>query len=215
MGEGDLKSFLAWVALNEDIAEVLDKKDGSANILEEAFQQLGKHQEGVTKRYEYAGINTGLIKSDDTFLYLASDEENEKAFIMAYDILSSSPCNNIDCQEQILCARETRSRSRNARRYFGNTRGISICRTSSEKNRRSSSRSGSCYVHGSIVWSYLFELIEDREIRGAPDTLKAKPLGIERCNKVCGNSSSDTCDLVEPKALSSSKPVKKFHRRIS
>ena len=189
MSEGDLKSFLAWVALNDDIADVLEENDRSGNILEEAFKQLGKFQEGATKNDELAGINTGLITDDDTFLFLASDEENESAFIMAYDILSSNPCKEIGCQEKILCARESRQRSYSSYRYFGSTRGTALCRTSSEDSRRSS-RSGFCYVHGSSVWSYLYELIDDGEIKGAPDELEKKPLGVERCNSVCGSRSS-------------------------
>jgi len=200
MSEGDLKSFLAWVAINEDIAEVLDKKDRSGQILEEAFKQLGEHQEGAISKSEFVGLNTGLITVDDTFFALTAEYDNEEAFIMAYDILNSGSCRTITCQEQILCARENRSRSSSARRIFGYSR-TNICRTSA--NTRSSYRSASCYVHGSAVWSFLYELIEDKDIRGAPKALKAKPLGVTRCNQVCGKnlSKSDTCNLYNPKAL--------------
>ncbi len=202
MSEGDLKSFLAWVALNEDIARVLSNKDRSGKILEKAFDELGRLQDGVTKHYEFIGLNTGLITDDDTFFYLASDEDNEKAFAMAYDILNSGSCRSITCQQQILCAREHRSRSRSSRRLFGNTRGISLCRTSSEA-RRSSRSSNTCYVHGSSVWSYLYDLIDDKEIRRAPSEFRVKPLGVKRCNDVCGRTSSKNqkCSLFNPEEL--------------
>ncbi len=192
MGEGDLKSFLAWVALNDDIAKVLEDEDRSGKILEEAFKRLGRFQEGVTGDYEHMGLNVGLITEDDTFFYLAADEENEAAFTMAYDILNSSPCKEDACQKKVLCARELRTRSVSSRRIFGNTRGVSICRTSYNKHYRASSRSDTCYVHGSTVWSYLYELIDDGDLRGTPAFLKSRPLGIDICNSTCGRVSSRT-----------------------
>ncbi|MGI9549107.1 MAG: hypothetical protein ACR2M7_03935 [Bdellovibrionales bacterium] len=193
MGEGDLKSFLAWVALNEEISEVLDKKDTSGKILEKAFYRLGKFQDGTESgvgNYQQIGLSTGLITDDDTFLYLATDSDNEEGMIMGYDIVKSKGCRGDVCIKKVLCARENRTRSRSSYRYFGNIRGVSVCRTSASNRSRSSLRSSSCYVHGSAVWSFLYDLIDEKKIKSVPDELKAAPLSVDKCNAsdVCGKN---------------------------
>ena len=189
MSAGDLKSFLAWVAINEDIAEIIEDEDSSNQILEAAFKELGKFQEGAANN-RGTGLNIGLIGREDTFFYLAADESNKAAFKMGYDILESI-CPDKSCKTRVLCARENQGRSRS--RVFGRNAGAQ-CRTSSDNRRRSSYRRGACYLHGSSAWSYLYELLEESEIRDGD--FKGELLGTEECNKYCGNSRSETCDAV-------------------
>ena len=66
MSEGDLKSFLAWVAINDDIAETLANEDRKGGIIKSAFEELGRYQQD-SKNDEESGFNTGLIGEDDTF----------------------------------------------------------------------------------------------------------------------------------------------------
>ncbi|MDE0091769.1 MAG: hypothetical protein OXN83_00605, partial [Oligoflexia bacterium] len=49
MSEGDLRSFLTWIAINEDISEVFLREDRSSDVLEEAFEKLAEFQESVSR----------------------------------------------------------------------------------------------------------------------------------------------------------------------
>ena len=181
MSEGDLRSFLAWVAINEDISKVFLNEDRSSDILKEAFEKLAEAQDGVTrgKRLETA-LNIGLIEDQDSFFYLASAEDNSAGFEIAYDLLQST-CSSKDCKMTVLCSRETLSSSRS--RVFG-YQSTKTCRTSVRQDRRAN-RGGTCYVHSSVTWGFLDELIEERDIKDSD--FKDKPLTVEQCNNFCGN----------------------------
>ena len=191
MSEGDLKSFLVWIAVNKSIADVLEREDRRAQILALALKELGRYQSG-SRKYEETGLSTGLIRRDDTFLFLASDENNTAAFQMGYDVLQSTCGNREDCKLKLLCARERRRVSR------AKSLGLALgCRTP-ENSRQRSIRDRICYVHGSSVWSFLYELIEDKDIRDSDfrideDDSEEGPIGVTQCNKLCGSKSSDTC----------------------
>ena len=187
MSEGDLRSFLAWTALNRDIARIIEDKDRS--LLRDALKTLGGHQINTEKSNLWIGLNTGLIGREDSFLYLAADSDNEEAFIMANRILEKNVCNDaLPCKQEMYCARtRTETRRRGRRRAARED-----CRTPGETRRYS--RSGLCYVHGGVVWSYLFDLIEDKEIRSAD--LEELVFSVEKCNKFCGKKKSKVCDAV-------------------
>ena len=192
MSVGDLKSFLAWIAINEDIAEILKDEDRSSSILETAFKQLGRAQDGVANK-KGTGLNVGLIAHEDTFFYLASDEENEAAFEMGHDILKDA-CSDKNCKMRVLCARENRGRSRSRSRVFSRE-SAAQCRTSSEtRRRRASYNRGACYLHGSVAWSYFYELLDDRDVRDGD--FKDELISVEKCNDFCGNSRSLKCESV-------------------
>ena len=87
MNEGDLKSFLAWLALNEPIAEAFLYQDKRNLIVREAFEALGAMQTESKRKKEETGLNTGLIREDESFFYLASVENNSAGFQIAYKIL--------------------------------------------------------------------------------------------------------------------------------
>ena len=194
MSEGDIKSFLTWVAINKSIATVLEKKDSKHTIVEKALEELGRFQVG-SKRDAESGLSTGLIGRDDTFLALAADESNSYAFKIGYEILEDS-CRDIVCKLRLLCARERRRSSR------GRSLGLDLgCRTPTNSRQRSR-RDRVCYVHGGGVWSYLYELIDDKEIRDSDfkineDDPKDGPIGVERCNKVCGSKSNKNCSIID------------------
>ena len=192
MNEGDLKSFLAWVAINEDISEVFLNEDRSSDVLEEAFEKLAEFQEGVTrgKRLETA-LNIGLIHVEDSFFYLASAEDNSAGFEIAYDLLQSACGSSKDCKMTVLCARETLSSFRS--RVFG-YQPTQTCRTLARQDRRAS-RGGTCYMHGSVTWGFLDELIEEKDVKDSD--FKGKSITVEQCNDFCGNERTSTkCKLV-------------------
>ena len=187
MSEGDLRTFLAWTALNRDIARIIKDKDKS--LLRDALKTLGQYHINTEKPDLWIGLNTGLIGREDTFLYLAADSSNEEAFIMANRILEKNVCNDAwTCKQEMYCARtRTETRRRGRRRAARED-----CRTPGETRRYS--RSGLCYVHGGVVWSYLFDLIEDEEIRSAD--LKRLIFSVEKCNQICGDKKIKECDAV-------------------
>ena len=191
MSEGGLKSFLAWVAVNEDISQVFDKEDRSHEILKAAFEKLGEFQKSSRGRRIETALNTGLIAVEDTFLSLSVDEDNEYGFKSAYTLLKRA-CRGKDCKLDVLCARESRASSRS--RVFGSSRGIQ-CRTSTRPDRRAGS-SGTCYAHGARVWSFLDELIEDDEIND--HDFEDSPITVLSCNTFCGSEDSRNtkCRLV-------------------
>ena len=188
MSEGDLRFFLAWVAFNRDIARILYDEDRS--VLKDAFKTLGQYQKDKSKSSLVAGLNTGLLSEEDTFLYLSADERNEEAFIMAHKIIeSSAACSSKDCKLQTYCARTQTNRRRRTSRI--NLR--ESCRTPGD-TRRYSRSSEICYIHGGTVWSYLFDLIEDEEIRS--NDLKDAMIDTEKCNDICGDKKSDLCKAI-------------------
>ena len=194
MSEGDLRSFLAWVAINEDISKVFLNEDRSSDVLELAFEKLAESQEDVTrgKRIETA-LNIGLIQDEDSFFYLASAEDNVAAFEIAYDLLKSACRSDKDCKMSVLCAREIQSYSRS--RVFG-YENPQTCRTSARQDRRAGRGGGACYIHSSVTWSFLEELIEDRDIKDSD--FKENSITVETCNKFCGSerASNDKCKRV-------------------
>ncbi len=193
MSEGDLKSFLAWVALNEGVAEVFLEEDRRSEVMKKAFRELGKLQDGA-KQKEETGLNMGLIQNEDSFFYLAAVDDNEAAFQIGYKILRSA-CRTKDCKLNLLCAREKQERSRS--RIFGYRSNALNCRTSADPGRRSR-REATCYIHGSATWSYLDELIEDDEIRDNDFEGDGKRIDVKVCNNYCGSeTSSKKCQKVQ------------------
>ncbi|MBC6415444.1 MAG: hypothetical protein GDA46_03535 [Bdellovibrionales bacterium] len=191
MSEGDVKFFLAWIAVNEDVSQVfLDEKKASLKILEEAFEILGDYNTNSRNQIQ-TGFNTDLVGIDDTFLSLTASYNNEYGFILAYELLDDF-CSGNDCKLEIFCAREDRtSFSRSRSRVFGYSRrrsDNSSCRTSTDSRQRSSG--GLCYTHGADVWSFLDDLIEEDEIRD--NFFEDNPITVDRCNKFCGGARSET-----------------------
>lgn len=191
MSEGDLKSFLAWVALNEDIAEVFLKEDRRAEILEKAFEELGDFQTGVNEEVE-TGLNVGLIQNQDSFFALAALDDNSAAFQIAYKILKSA-CRSRDCKMNILCAREHQTRRGSV--IFGYESSILSCKTSASEGRRNRSNS-ICYVHGAATWSFINELIEDDDINDSHFRGEEDEITVERCNEYCGDEDSEKCERI-------------------
>ena len=188
MSEGDLRSFLAWVALNRDIARILDHEDRSRHILEDAFRNLGEFQTEKTHGSLKTGFNMGLIGSEDTFLALAADRDNAEAFIMGNGIIEKDICSTRQCKLEMYCARDRgRKRSR-----FERVNTSTECQTPGEVRRYR--RDGICYVHGSITWSYLDDLIEEEEIKSSD--LSGFIIGVDKCNEVCGDKESVLCDAI-------------------
>ena len=178
MSEGDLKTFLAWVAVNENIS-IAFLNENSDNVLERAFKELNEFQSD--SRREETSFNIGLIDENDTFLSLASDENNEEGFVLGYKVLEKI-CSNRDCKLDVLCARESESNSRS--RIFGYSfRSNAFCKTSTRGSGRHS-RNNSCYIHGSNVWSFLDELIDEEEIRDSD--FDEDPITVAKCNNFCG-----------------------------
>ena len=188
MSEGDLKSFLAWVALNDDIAEVFLEEDRRTEIMEKAFEELGDLQTDARREIE-TGLNVGLIQNEDTFFHLAALEGNEAAFEIAYDVLESV-CNSRSCKIDLLCARENQTRYRS--RIFGPGFSNLDCRTSAFQGRRSR-QEATCYIHGATSWSFLNELIEEDEIRDNDFEGEENQITVETCNEYCGEKDSDRC----------------------
>ena len=184
MSEGSIKSFLAWIAINEDIASVLDKEDSRGNIIETAFEKLGELQKSDDEFK--TGFNTGLIGIDDTFSFLAADEGNEEAFKIGHELVERA-CRDKDCKKTIYCARQKQARVRNLSLV-----NLHTCRT--PENTRRSFRNRSCYVHGGDVWSYIYELVQDNEIRDKDFDEDEDVLGVEKCNSFCGSSSK--CNVI-------------------
>lgn len=190
MTEGDLRMFLAWIALNQDVARVLYQENRSGSILRDSFRKLGEAQENRQKSQLIAGLNSGLIKREDTFLALAADRENEEGFIMAHNVVYSA-CSSTQCRLEIYCARENFSG-----RSFRSRRDQESCRTPGDDRRYSRNRL--CYVHGGLTWSYLSDLIEEEEIRISNGDLKDAllKLNVDNCNKACGDADNTQCDAV-------------------
>ena len=189
MSKGDLRSFLAWVAINEGIAEVFLEEDRRSEVMENAFKELGKLQTDARREME-TGLNTGLIQDEDTFFHLAALEGNEAAFQIAYEILESV-CSSRSCKLEVLCARDFQTRRRS--RFFGNESRFLKCRTSASQGRRMRSEA-TCYIHGAAAWSYLDELIEDREIRDNDFEGEENQITVETCNAYCGDEESGKCE---------------------
>ena len=192
MSEGDLRSFLAWVAVNEDIAEVFLNEDKSSDVLEEAFERLVEFQDDVSrnKRIETA-LNIGLVEDQDSFFYLSSIEDNAPAFEIAYDLLQSACGSKKDCKMEVLCSRENLSSRRS--RTFG-YQYTQNCRTLARQDRRLRS-GGACYIHGAITWEFLAELIEEGDIRDSD--FKEKTVTVDQCNDYCGDErNSQKCKRV-------------------
>lgn len=191
MSEGDLRSFLAWVAVNEDVSEAFMKEDRSSKILKAAFGKLGSFQKDVSRGREVeTALNLGLIGDQDTFLYLTELEDNPAGFQVAYDLLEKA-CSTKECKMEVLCSREDLSVSSRSRIFGGRT----TCRTSTIHTRRSRA-GGTCYLQGASVWSLLDGLIEDKEIRD--NDFKETPLTVEVCNDFCGRDSrtNEKCSRV-------------------
>lgn len=191
MSEGDLKSFLAWVAVNEDIAEVFLEEDRRSEVMENAFEELGGLQNSAKREIE-TGLNVGLIQDEDTFFHLSALENNSAAFEIVYKILESE-CRSRECKLDQLCAREHQSRTRS--RVFGFESNLLKCRTSSEQGRRSR-RNATCYVHGAASWSYLDDLIEEGEIRDRNFEGEDNQITVEVCNEYCGDEDSGKCERI-------------------
>ena len=182
MSEGDLKTFLAWIAVNENISKAF-LNENSDNVLERAFKELNEFQ--TDSRREETVFNIGLIDENDTFLSLASDENNEDGFVLGYEVLDRI-CSNRNCKLEVLCARESESNSRS--RIFGYSfRSNPFCKTSTRGSRRHR-RGNSCYIHGSNVWSFLDELIDEEEIRDSD--FDENPITVNACNSFCGEDRS-------------------------
>ena len=188
MSEGDLKSFLAWVAVNEGIAEVFLEEDRRSEVMKNAFKELGELQVDA-KREEETGLNVGLIGNEDSFFYLSALENNSAAFQIAYKVLKSL-CRSKDCKLDLICARENQTYNRS--RVFGYESNLLKCRTSAEQGRRSR-REAVCYIHGSATWSYLDELIEEEEIRDNDFEGEDNQITVEKCNDHCGDKDSGKC----------------------
>lgn len=188
MSGGDLKSFLAWIAINENIASVMERADRRLEVLETAFRELGKLQADA-RQHVKTGLNMGLIGTDETFLFLASDSNNKVAFEMAHEILDGKCSSNKTCKLEMYCARMQQAQSR--RREL---RSIYSCRTPEDSRRRSSSRGTACYIHGSDVWSYLYELITDEDIRDSH--LESFVINVDKCKSVCGSRDSTKCKVI-------------------
>ncbi len=213
MSEGDLKSFLAWIAVNRVIAEVFLEEDKRSQIVESTFETLGKLQSD-SKLYAKTGLNVGLIQNEDSFFYLASVENNVAAFQIAYKVLRSV-CKSKDCKMDVLCAREEFNNRRS--RIFGNLSRRSLssnsrtrdfnslgrCKTSADQKQRAS-RASLCYIHGAAAWSFLEELIDyEKEIKDDDFTGQENAVSVEKCNDHCGGSKisgdteSDKCRRIQ------------------
>ena len=188
MSEGDIKSFLAWIAVNEDIASVMKQADRRQEVLTTAFEELGKLQADA-KRHIKTGLNTGLIGTDETFFFLASDEENKEAFEMAHEVLDTQCFTNKNCKLRMYCARMQRAGSRQRA-----LRSIYSCRTPEDGRRRNSVRGSICYVHGSDVWSYLYELITEEDIRDS--SMERSVINVDQCKRVCGDMRNARCQVI-------------------
>lgn len=191
MSEGDLKSFLAWIALNQDIASVF-LCESRSKIPEISFERLGKFQADTSIKEELTGLNVGLIQNDDSFLYLAATENNEDAFKMAYDAILNTPfCTTKECKMNILCARELKSIRRS--RILG-TSYMQTCKTSAVSGR---SRGNTlCYIHGVTVWNYLNELINNNTIHDLHFKEKSDEITVKKCNDHCDNTANN-CDRIQ------------------
>ena len=191
MSEGGIKRFLMWVAENQDISQVFKEEDRTSKVLESAFKRLGELESESSKQKRLAtGLNAGLQDSEDTFLSLAVEEDNEYGFQIAYNLLRKS-CSSKNCKLEVLCARESRYSSRS--RVFGSS--SAGCQTSTRQERRARS-GGTCYVHGARVWSFLDELIEDDDINDKD--FEDNPIKVNTCNTFCGkeDSRNEKCSLV-------------------
>ena len=189
MSAGDIKSFLAWIAINEDIASVLERVDSRMEVLETAFKELGKKQIGASQYIE-TGLNVGLIGPDETFLFIASDEDNIEAFKMGHEILDDAcSFDKKNCKLELYCARMQQARSRQRA-----LQDLYSCRTPEDSRRRRSSLGTACYIHGSDVWSYLYELITEEEIRDS--SLDDFVINVDRCKSICGNKNSTKCQVI-------------------
>ena len=183
MSEGDLRSFLAWVAINEDISKVFLNEDRSSDILEEAFEKLAEFQDDVSRGKELeTALNVGLIADEDSFFFLSAVEDNSAGFEIAYKLLQSACRSSKDCKMTVLCSREAQSSVRS--RVFG-YQTTDTCRTSATQDRRRARRGGICYIHGSVAWGFLDELIEDRDIKD--NDFEDDPITVEQCNDYCGD----------------------------
>lgn len=191
MSEGDLKSFLAWVAVNKGIAAVFLEEDRRSDVMKEAFEQLGEFQPDA-KKEELTGLNMGLIQDEDTFFHLSALEDNFAAFEIAHKVLKSV-CRTKDCKMGVFCARLLEARERS--RIFGHRSRDLKCRTSAKQARRSR-RDGICYVHGAASWSYLNELINEGDIKDNDFKGAAKEITVDKCNSFCGDKDSGKCARV-------------------
>ena len=192
MSEGDLKSFLAWVAVKEDIAEVFLKEDRRSEVMEKAFEKLGELLHPDARESRETGLNVGLIDDEDSFFHLSALENNEAAFQIGYEVLESL-CRTRDCKLDLLCARELKTRTRS--RFSGYKDSLIRCSTSAEQGRRTR-REALCYIHGAASWSFLDELIEDDEIRDSDFRDETDKITVEICNTYCGDTNSGKCERV-------------------
>lgn len=183
MSEGDIKTFLAWIAINEDISRIFAEEDRSHKTIKTAVEKLAE----INKVDEEDALKISLLEVDQTFLYLAADESNEYGFGIAYDILDDK-CSNKECKQKVLCSREHRSRSRGA------SSRTSVCRTSISTNNRNRSfdRSSTCYIQGGLVWSYLNDLIKDDDDDGDVEDkdFEGTAIDVNYCNKFCGSENT-------------------------
>lgn len=193
-----VKNFLAWVAINEDVMEVLDEEDSSGKILKEAFSVLAGGDSKIANAFKVP-----LLGNEDTFFYLAADEGNEKALVAGYDLFDKAcdkkgtTSKSIECKKEVMCAREYRSASTRSRLYRSQgrsrTRNGNQCRTSITNTNRRSSSASTCYLQGETVWEYLLDLIDNGDIKDADleKDLSDKKINVDYCNKFCGTETKD------------------------
>ena len=181
MSEGSLKSFLAWVAATERVAEIFREEDNGNDILETAFEQLGRKIGGNLKHY-ILGLNANLT-GEGSFFSITARNSNQTGFELAYEVLEDKAgCGSDDraCKMRILCAAEPEEKES----PFGTgrrRRDLKTCKTTAVSSGAFTGAKG-CYAHGASAWGYLNQLIENEDI----DDDSLKGIDSETCEHYCG-----------------------------
>ena len=190
MSQGDLKSFLAWVAVNDDISSVFLEEDRNSVIIGKAFERLGNLQTNITYPI-ISGLNVGLTRSEDSFFSLAALEQNKYAFEIGYDVLDSycreGSLDRYICMKRAFCSRELKVRIRSQSRYsLQNTQCKTVAGISKDRNEKI------CYIHGSPTWSYFNELIKQEIIRDDTPLIT-----VQECNEFCKQTKLPICEVLQ------------------
>lgn len=119
-----------------------------------------------------SALSVNVVRHRETVLTLIKNSDNKEAMQFVFDLVSRECSSPVQCKQQILCVREDISR-RSIRDGYSE-----VCPYLSPRDR-----SDYCYVQGPDVWSYIENLIYDRDLND-PD-LASLDLNEQMCNSFC------------------------------
>ena len=184
-GVRDMESFLNWSASSPVVIQVLDDEDDNFEIFNRILLELS--EEKFSNRDIIVGLSSDLGQYAWTFLYTAYENDNETAVEYLFDFLNVyCPAPKKNCKLRMLCLREEIDRRSNS--YSS----APICPRVSHTGFY---RDKYCYLQGPGVWSYINNLVEEKELKDV-DVIAVSPLDEDYCKDFCKGSAKH-CDRDE------------------